>query len=560
MAESQSQIAFDQAGLGSVLKQNILIVPMNQREYAWTDREVRQLFHDFAKAISDDEANYFLGTIVTIPRKDNSLEVVDGQQRLATTAILLAAIRDYLSEEEKILVESINNEFLTGIDRDKRSRVPKLKLNVDDNLLFRWIIAKAEGEQKPKNTKPSHERLESAHKEAIKHVSKTVAPHDDKNHGDILNKWVSFIEKRAMVVLLKVPNDANAYKMFETLNDRGLRTSQADLIKNYLFGKAGNRISEVQSNWNYMRGTLESLEDENITVEFLRHALTILRGLTRHAQVYDAVQNRIKGEESAVTFIAELESMAFSYVAILNSSHEKWNGYPNSIRHAIDVLSLLNIGPMRALLLAISLKFAAKNAAESFKFLVSVGVRLLITGSTRTGSVESTLARTAHEVFEDNIGTKGQLKAALSNITPNNQEFLKAFESAKVSKAQLARYYLRCLESVSEGKSQSWFVPNSDEEVINLEHVLPKKPGNGWPQFSGEEVTMFVNRIGNQTLMEAKENSTLGSAPFSDKRMVYKSSPYELTKSVGEKTQWTTGEITQRQQQLSKLALKAWKI
>ena len=77
--------------------------------------------------------------------------------------------------------------------------------------------------------------------------------------------------------------------MFETLNDRGLRTSQADLIKNYLFGRSGDRIQEVQTRWSYMRGTLESLEDENITVDFLRHALIANRGYTRESQVYDAV-------------------------------------------------------------------------------------------------------------------------------------------------------------------------------------------------------------------------------------------------------------------------------
>src|SRR3954466_7162423 len=112
MNESKSQITYDQIGLGGVLKQNQLIVPINQREYSWTEKQVTQLFQDFAKAISDSESVYFLGTIVTIPRANGTLEVADGQQRLATTAILLSAIRDYLKGKEDVLVESINNEFL----------------------------------------------------------------------------------------------------------------------------------------------------------------------------------------------------------------------------------------------------------------------------------------------------------------------------------------------------------------------------------------------------------------------------------------------------------------
>lgn len=221
MPDTQSQIAFKQSGLGSVLKQNQLVVPPNQREYAWTEKEVQQLFQDFAKAISDAEPGYFLGTLVTIPRAGGTLEVVDGQQRLATTAILLAAIKNYLTGKEDILVESITNEFLTGIDRGRRSRVPRLKLNVDDNDLFRWIIAGEPKEKHPEVAKESHTRLLAAYEAATKHVRHVVASLDQKDHGDLLNIWVSFIEHRALVVLLRVPDDANAYKMFETLNDRG---------------------------------------------------------------------------------------------------------------------------------------------------------------------------------------------------------------------------------------------------------------------------------------------------------------------------------------------------
>ena len=142
MPESRGQIAFLQTGLGGLLKQFQLEVPPNQREYAWRNDEVTQLFHDFASAISDDGADYFLGTIVTIPRGNGVLEVVDGQQRLATTALLLAAIRDYLADKnEDVVVESINNGFLNGTDLSQRAHVPKLKLNVDDNDLFKAIVS-----------------------------------------------------------------------------------------------------------------------------------------------------------------------------------------------------------------------------------------------------------------------------------------------------------------------------------------------------------------------------------------------------------------------------------
>ncbi len=74
----KGQIGVQQIGIGGLLKQHRLIVPANQREYSWTDKQVGKLLEDLAKAISDEESEYFLGTIVTIPRPPELLEVVDG--------------------------------------------------------------------------------------------------------------------------------------------------------------------------------------------------------------------------------------------------------------------------------------------------------------------------------------------------------------------------------------------------------------------------------------------------------------------------------------------------
>src|ERR1700722_1042547 len=139
---SKALIGFQQVGIGGMLRGYRLTVPPNQREYSWTTKEEKTLFQDFAKAISDEESEYFLGTIVTIPQSPEMLEVVDGQQRLATVAILLAEIRNYLSDGEELIAESINNGFLTDIDREKRERVAKLQLNLDDNEFFHQMITR----------------------------------------------------------------------------------------------------------------------------------------------------------------------------------------------------------------------------------------------------------------------------------------------------------------------------------------------------------------------------------------------------------------------------------
>ena len=561
MPATESLIGFEQAGIGSLLRQNLLRVPANQREYAWTEREVGQLFTDIARAV-DENADYFLGTIVTIPGPTGVLEVVDGQQRLATTAILLSAIRLYMKEiGEDILEQAIYGDFLTGIDRAKRTRVPRITLNSSDHELFRAIVTYEGSGELPQPSLESNRLLLAAYNHARAHVQKIVAPLNARDHGDRLNAWVTFLESRARVVLLKVPDDSDAYRMFETLNDRGLRTSQADLIKNYLFGRAGERIEEVQNGWAFMRGTLETIDEDDLTVTFLRHALIVQHGHLREAEVYSKVQDTVRSEDAAAAFAAGLDGLAAFYAATFNPEHETWNAHTPSTRQAIRVFNTLNIRPLRPTVLAVAVRIEDRGeVAEALRFLLSLGVRLLIASSTRSGAVEIPLANAAHSIWERNILSAAELKAALSQITPSDEEFRAAFETARVSNASMARYYLRSLETAAKNEPEPWFIPTDDGTVINLEHVLPKQPEDNWPQFNDDEVRLHGRRLGNLALMRASDNSTVRSAALEKKRAFYAQSPYVLTSEIADYGQWTVQAIAERQAHLAKLALQAWPV
>ncbi len=309
-----------------------------------------------------------------------------------------------------------------------------------------------------------------------------------------------------------------------------------------------------------MRGALESLEEEDITVNFLRHCLIVLRGYLREAQVYDAVQDLVKGEQAAITFASTLENLANSYVATFNPEHEKWNGYPDSVRRGVEVLSLLNIRPLRPLLLAISAKFSEKETAKAFQFLISLSVRLLVASTTRSGSVEIPLAASAQEIFSGSIISADGLKTKLADITPSDVEFKTEFETVRVSASRLARYYLRSLEMAAKGEREPWFIPNDERAVINLEHVLPKKPLENWSQFTSDEAAVWVNRLGNQALMRASDNSDLQSGRFATKKEIYKNSPYVLTSQIGELADWNAAAVAARQTALASLAVSTWPI
>src|SRR4051794_7546196 len=89
------RIDYDMVGIGSLVARDEFRVPIYQRSYAWPGEAVEEFFYDLQLALDEGAPDYFLGTIVLTPSKeDRRTVVIDGQQRLATTSILLAVIRD----------------------------------------------------------------------------------------------------------------------------------------------------------------------------------------------------------------------------------------------------------------------------------------------------------------------------------------------------------------------------------------------------------------------------------------------------------------------------------
>jgi hypothetical protein len=185
---------------------------------------------------------------------------------------------------------------------------------------------------------------------------------------------------------------------------------------------------------------------------------------------------------------------------------------------------------------------------------------VMITSSTRTGSVEEGIAGAAHKIFTGAITTMNDLKTDMRSLLPTDSVFSAAFEGATVSNRKLARYYLRSLEMAAKGESEPWHIPNDDRSTINLEHVLPENPEGNWPQFSDDQVKLYYKRIGNLALMRASDNSDLKSVGFATKKATFAKSPYVLKKQIADANDWTADEISARQKTLATYALKAWPI
>ena len=294
------KIIFEHTGIGHVLATRRLSVPLNQREYSWEDEHVEDLYSDLANA-RDEGHNYFLGTIVLTGHDKAVPEVADGQQRLSTLMIMLAAVRDWLLKNgDEKRAKAVEDKFLFEVDIKTTERIPKLSLNVDDNEFFikRILSRRGEADKKIPATRYSHERLEKAYAIARGKLEAILSAYSDDHKTERLVAWIEYLENGGEVIVLSVPDHLDAFVMFETLNDRGLKVSQADLLKNHLLKIADTRIQEAQQSWAKMVGTLESVGDDLSVVTYLHHYLITKEGETKEREVFDRVRNSVKNQRT----------------------------------------------------------------------------------------------------------------------------------------------------------------------------------------------------------------------------------------------------------------------
>jgi len=257
------KIEFKDDGIGHFIKDNFLRVPIYQRSYAWEKTNVQDLLEDIRSSYPED---YFIGTIVVTNKKDY-LEIVDGQQRLATVSIIFATVRDLMLENDnEKRANIIENNYLVEESLREDDKKQKLWLNsIDNDFYLKTVI----GQQDIERTKESHKRVNTAYE-----VIKNFVKNEFANQGiDHIFDLVEYIEKNLKVIIVSVSDEVNAFTIFETLNDRGLALSQTDLIKNYLFNKSENRLSETQEKWARYTGAIEAAENEDEILQYITRQL-----------------------------------------------------------------------------------------------------------------------------------------------------------------------------------------------------------------------------------------------------------------------------------------------
>jgi len=555
-------IDFELKGIASLLEEATFTVPTYQRSYAWEAVHIDDFWSDLHGSLSREGGgpDYFLGSIVlTRESMSDRLVVIDGQQRLATTSLFLAALREIAAEQQKDdFAREITSQFLTEYDFEEEERVPRLRLNATDDPVFRQLVAAGAAPAGDAKRPESHKRLEDAYNTLRDHL-RTDLTAQGAQANSRLAAWLRFLRQDVLVIRLIVPTESEAFLIFETLNARGRDLTIGDLLKNYLFGRAGSRLASVQTDWLESLAALDVSAENELFVNFLRQYWSSRYGLVRERDLYRAIKDRVSTSTDVGDFAAELKKAAGLYSAILNSSDEFWTKFGTSGRDNVDSLLRLDVEQHRPLLLAVMAHFSDTELKKTLRALVSWSVRILILGRLGSGTSEKAYGAAALKVRNGEIKTTEELLKELTAIVPSDAEFQTAFETARVTKPSIARYLLNALERERIGKDEPELVPNKNEEEVNLEHVLPKNAKEAdWPTFDPDDVATWVHRMGNLMLLQVGPNGKIGNKAWSVKEPILSASELKLTAMASQYPDWTETEIAERQKELSVLAPTTW--
>ncbi len=550
-----SAITSEQRTIGSLLgDKRFLKVPVYQRSFSWTKNEVSDLWDDLQGILYGEEENYFLGSMVFISKSDGSLEVVDGQQRLATVSLLLAAIRDgFQSIDDNQRANHIEMQYLCTRDLKTMEAAPRLSLNEIDNGLFMQVIEKSidlaelKALQRNRETVLSNRLLTRAY--LLLHESIRKASDNFKN-TEFLSSVVEALTDSISCIQIITASEDSAYVLFETLNDRGIDLTLSDMLKNFLFSKAGKRLEETKHKWT----ETVALIGQEYMKTYIRHEWMSRHGQTREKELYKKIKGQIRTNPKAVNYVASLRESAQVYDAIRNPEHTLWAKFGPACQSLLE--EILILGPVQCYPLILSTYFARqKELVKVLSWIVALTVRYSIICAKGTGNLETAYARASSQMRLQEVKLKN-VQEILGSICPSDEEFITAFKEKTLSSPRIIKYLLAKTEMSISGDDS--LIPNPD--VLTVEHILPKSPSNKWPSYMRKKEFLEQNcsRIGNLTILTGPMNRDCESTLFSEKKKLYETSKYKLTSELTKLKNWTEKEIGNRQKSLAKRAKDVW--
>lgn len=541
------------------------IVPPYQRNYAWDESQYGVFWSDISKTFNGATPEYFLGSVVINNSQAPELVVIDGQQRLITTAVLISALRSHLKAEGKTnFATLVEQDFLVKSDYRRQLFTPSLILNKTDksfydNFIFHnRSITDMRRLADDETCSPSNRLLAECF--CYMHAKIAEISREGRNIEEIAGTIIDSLNSRVFVIRIDVKDDYNAFVLFETLNDRGLELSEADLLKNYLFSISRERLVEAQGNWELMEHNLGS---ERL-IKFVRHQWLSRHGPIGERGLYSDIKAKITVPNDAVRYSERLCEASDFYAALSEARHHLWARFPHEqqpvLRELIETIEILRPEQLFIVLLA-GLETDRRNFAELARMMVNFTFRYTTICNLSPSNVLGPFIQAAREIRANGVvDTPRLFRNYLMPLYPDDSQFHSAFSRKIIRSNAQARYIL--------AKINDYLSPNpslrtqADPFATDLEHILPKRFDSVWDtnrrDFPGG-ADKYVYRLGNMTLIAAKLNRELGNADFEVKKRVFASDCLAITRRVVEAEKWTAEEIKSRQNWLASMACKIWR-
>jgi hypothetical protein len=527
-----------------------IVVPDWQRNYSWTTSEVETFWNDlihFDGAYPGDTINaqeYFLGSVVIVDNAVSHL-LLDGQQRLATSAILLSVIRDFLKRSSRDAATRIQTRYLSDFDDAADRTTYKMTLNTYDRDFFkREILESRDGDYAiPEPGIESHRLVHQARAFFEGQFETTFARHatPEEAHRWALRICTVLTNHMSVVAVLSEDED-NAASVFETLNDRGIGLSTPDLLRNLLLRRAPE--PERQEIIDLWREILEMEGDPNLKT-FLRHYWVSRYGDIKTQSLYREIKARILADNvSSLDLSRSLRDAATIYESLLLARDDS-----NEVASLLADVNALGASALYPALLS-AFQVDSDQVGPLLRALIATYMRHTVIGRKENSRVEDTVFRLARD-----LRANGDFAASINTLrafAPADPEFANTFATASVSRMEAARYVLRELEHDLRRAGELQVAPPPRTHV---EHIYPQNPP---PERRSPQHASIVNRIGNLTLLAGRLNAAAKNAAFVDKLPYYQQSELLLNAEIRQNAEWRIEEISLRQTALSQRAVVIW--
>ncbi len=533
-------------------------VPRFQRDYAWQLEQWEDLWADIETLSS--EHYHYMGYIVLQNKGNDVFEVIDGQQRLVTLSlIILAAMRQIQGFIDQDIEKDDNQERLqvltdrfVGAKNSVSLRVEsKLSLNRNNGTYFRSICS---------NLEPPVQR-------SITHTNKLLASAFNfflkKKMGNSGREVAAFIENFSSAMIftkIVVQNDLNAYKVFETLNARGVKLSTPDLLKNYIFSVVTKNddisdedLNDLDERWSEILG---QLGESNFT-DFVRYHHNFQAKLVTKKELFSSVRKLADKPESAHVYLSSLADYAPVYASLLRPHDEWWSREGevySSAKVYLEGLKLFSIKqPFTVLMVAFKV-FSPEEFMKLLRYLYVLSIRYNVICHFSPNEQEKRYNQMAMKVFNGEYKRASHVKNGneFRELYPDDVEFVNALKFYKMPSRQSSRKIRFLLAEIEKGLGH-----NVDYNQVVLEHICPYNPDADWVESFGDGINDVKDRLGNMTLL-VKDH--LQRSSFEEKKSSYAQSPFEQAKKIATYSEWTLQNVNDYQAWLAEKAKQTWSV